>query len=286
MVLSGWRLLKETVQCWNVDRAPRMGAALAYYSLFSLAPLLLIVTGIAGMFFGEEETRARLLDRAREVISPAAADLLGESLASIRASGDSLRATLIGIALLFFGASGALVELVDDLNTIWKVPPRPGLGIWSVVRGRLVAFVIMLVMSVLLLAALVVSTTLHALERLLGDVTDAVPGGMLLWQGASLGVGFALVTLLFALLYKTLPDTKVPWGAALAGALFGALLYTPGKYLIGLYLGRGTLTSAFGAAGSVVVLLAWVFYTAQILLLGAELAAAYTRRSAARASVH
>jgi membrane protein len=271
-----WVMLKETASDWLEDRVPRMGAALAYYSVFSLAPLLLIAVAVAGMVFGEQAARRELHQQLAEAVGPATAaaaeDVLGES----HRSGRDVLGCVIGLAVLLFGASGFFVELQDVLNTIWKVKPRAGRGVWGVVRGRLVSFLIVAGAGLLLLVSVAVSTALSGLEQALGA---GVPGGGGLWRVVSLALSFGLETLVFMMIYKVLPDTSVGWRDVWVGAVITALLFNVGKYLIGLYLARGAVASAFGAAGSVIVVLVWVYYSSQIVLFGAEFTRVYARHA-------
>jgi membrane protein len=182
--------------------------------------------------------------------------------------------TVVGVVVLLFGASGVFAELQDALNTIWRVKPKPGQGIWGVVRDRLISFLVVLGTGFFLLASLVLSAVLNGVEN---AVSERLTGGAWLWWGVNAGVAFAVVAVLFAIIYKLLPDTNVGWRDVWLGALLAALLYSIGKYLIGLYLARGAVVSAFGAAGSVIVILTWVYYSAQILLFGAEFTRVYAR---------
>jgi len=262
-----WQMIRQTAQAWQQDKASRMAASLAYYSLFSLAPLLLIGTGIAGMVFGEETARKAVIDRLAASMGDMPAAALGEILQSAQESGGNTLFTALGFALLLFGASGVFLELQDTLNTIWKVPPRPGLGLLAEVRRRLLSFAIVLGGGLLLLALLAVSFLLVALANFLGpDFTES-------WfaKGLNLLLPLLMVTLLFAALYKLLPDAPVRWRDVWLGALLVALLYELGKYGLSLYLTYIFLHSAFGAAGSPLVILSWIYYSSLIFLFGAEL---------------
>lgn len=275
-----FQLLKETVQNWLADKAPRLGAALAYYSIFSLSPLLIIAIGIAGLVFGPEAARGEIVEQISQTVGEPVALALQSLLASTEKTGGATAATIIGIVLLLFGASGVFVQLQDALNTIWKVAPKPGLGIKEMVWDRLLSLGLVLTIGFLLLVSLVVSAGLQAL---VGFLTPAsLPGGAFLWQVISFLVSFGVLTLLLALLYKFLPDVHVRWRDIWIGAAMTALLFAVGKYLIGMYLGRGTTTSAFGAAGSLVVILIWVYYSAQIFLFGAEFIRAYAAKCGAK----
>jgi membrane protein len=264
-----WQMLRETADAWIDDKAFRMSAALAYYSVFSLAPLLLIAIGIAGLAFGEQAARGEVLDQVRDTVGDQTAAAIEQLLANAGHGGGGTLATTIGIVVLLFGASGVFVELQDALNTIWKVMPRPGRAVWVVIRERLLSFSVILVGGFLLLVSLVVSAGLEAAGSFLQSKV-ALPGGVGLWQVLNFALSFGLITLLFALIYKVLPDAEIAWRDVWTGALATALLFTVGKYAVGLYLGHSTLTSAFGAAGSVILVLSWVYYSSLTLLFGAE----------------
>jgi membrane protein len=262
-----WEILKKAGNSWLEDKASRMGAALAYYSVFSVAPLLLVALGITGVFFGERAAKKELHQQISETVGAPVAGAVEEILGNIHRSGSGVPGSVIGVAILLFGASGVFAELQDALNTIWKVTPQPGAGVWAVIRDRLVSFLVVVSSGVLLIASLVVSTAVVGFQEAL---RTGMPGGDWLWWLCNLVVSFGIVAILFALIYELLPDTTVQWRDVWLGAILAALLFTLGKYLIGLYLTRGAVTSAFGAAGSVIVLLVWVYYSSQILLFGAE----------------
>jgi membrane protein len=273
-----WQMLKETASAWIDDKAFRMGAALAYYSVFSMAPLLLIAIGIAGLVFGEQAARGEVLNQIRDTVGTQTATAIEEILAHAGQDGGGTWATIVGLAVLLFGASGVFVELQDALNTIWKVMPRPGRTVWEMVRERLLSFTVILGTGFLLLVSLILSAALAALGGVLKPAVS-LPGGAGLWQALNFGLSFGTITLLFAMIYQILPDAEIAWRDVWVGALSTALLFTLGKYLIGLYLGHSTLTSAFGAAGSVILVLSWVYYSSLILLFGAEFTRVYARHN-------
>jgi membrane protein len=262
-------VLKKAYNGWSEDKAPQQGASLAYYTIFSLAPLLLIATALAGFFFGEEAATGELLVELQRLVGEPAASAINGMLKNAREAGGG-GVTVVGLAILLFGASGVFVQLQDSLNTVWNVPPKQSSGIWGMVRDRLLSFTIVLGVGFLLLVSLVLSSVLTALNRFLPDA-----GSLPVWQVVNQVISFGVITLLFAMIYKYLPDAKVEWRDVWVGAAMTALLFTVGKYLIGLYLGRGSVTSTFGAAGSLVVVLVWVYYSAQILLFGAEFTYAF-----------
>lgn len=272
-----WQLLKETVHEWNADKAPRLGAALAYYTVFSIAPLLIIAIGIAGLVFGEQAARGEIGAQMEDTIGHPGAQAIQEMLANTHATGSCTWATVAGLVILLFGASGLFIELQDALNTIWKVTPKPGLGVGGMLRDRLLSFTVVLGTGFMLLVCLVISAALSAVVKFMTPA--ALPYGTHLWQAVNALVSLAFITLLFALIFKVLPDVKIAWRDVWVGALVTALLFTLGKFLIGLYLAQGSTTSAFGAAGSLVLVLLWVYYSSQILLLGAEFTRVYANRN-------
>ncbi|NPV07916.1 MAG: YihY/virulence factor BrkB family protein [Anaerolineae bacterium] len=280
---SLFSLLKDTYREWSEDNASMRAAAMSYYTAFSLAPLLVIAIAIAGIFLGRESVQDRLLAQAREVIGSEAAGLVEtmvERSDALRGA-SGLIASAIALATLLLGAAGVFQQLRQALNHMWGVAqPRRG-GIVGVIKQRLFAFALVLGAGSLLLLTLVASA---ALSLLTARLQNLVPGAEAIWQIGSLVLSFGLVTLLFALLYKLVPDAEVAWGDVWVGAAFTALLFIVGQYLIGLYLGRASVASAFGAAGSLIILLLWIYYSAQILFFGAEFTQVYAARRGSRAN--
>src|SRR5262249_53433307 len=275
-VVPAWELLKATFYAWNEDKASRLGAALAYYTVFSIAPLLIIAIGIAGLVFGKAAAKGEIVSQIEKTIGLPAAQAIEEMLRHTHATGQSTTTTICGVVILLLGASGVFVQLQDALNTIWKVTPKPGRGFVEMVRDRFLSFMVVLSTGILLLVSLVISAALAPLGKFL--TPDVLPGSTYLWQAVNNVLSLGLVTLLFALMYKVLPDARIAWSDVWIGALVTALLFTGGKYLIALYLGRSSMTSAFGAASSLVAILLWVYYSAQILLAGAEFTRVYACR--------
>lgn len=268
-------LIKETVKEWSEDKATRLAAALAYYTVFSIPPLLIIVLAIVGQVFDQEIAQQQLINQIIALIGPGG-DSVGTALEAIldnvgRPQG-SLIAIIIGIITLFFGASGVFGELHSALNTIWEVAPQPARGILGTIKDRFFSFTMVLGIGFLLLVSLLLSTMLSAL----GDFfTGLLPETIILMQVFNQVVSFGLITVLFALMFKVIPDVEITWREVWVGAAATALLFTLGKYLIGLYLGNSAVASTYGAAGSIIVILVWVFYSAQILFLGAEFTQVY-----------
>jgi membrane protein len=276
---SVWGLLKETAADWKEDKADRLAAALAFYTVLSLAPLVVIAVGVAGLVVGEEAARGQLSGQIAALVGPQAAPAVEGILANAHRPSTGVVSTAVGVAVLLTGASGVFGELQDSLNTIWEVTPKPGRGVWGVLRDRFFSFTMVLGVGFLLLVSLVVSAGLAAV----GDVlSSSLPGGEALWRAVNFVVSFGVITALFALIYKLVPDVKVRWGDVWVGAAVTALLFTLGKIGIGLYLGKSTVASAYGAAASVVVITIWVYYSAQILFMGAEFTQVYARRFGSR----
>jgi membrane protein len=271
-------LLRDTFTEWNADKAPRLAAALAYYTAFSLAPLLIVVIAVASLAFGQDAVRGRLDNQIQGLIGVQAADAVQEILANANQPTAGTLAGIIGIVTLVLGAGGVFHQLKDALNTMWGVPPPKG-GILTTIRAQFISFTMVLGIGFLLLVSLVVSAGLSAANDLFARL---LPGADFIAQLLNFVISFGVVTLLFAMIYKVLPDTEVKWGDVWMGAAVTALLFTIGKFLIGLYLGNSSVASGYGAAGSFVVLLLWIYYSAQILLFGAEFTQVYAKRRGSR----
>ena len=261
-------LVKEAVAAWSDDYAPSMGAALAYYTLFSIAPLLLIAVSIAGWIFGEDAARGRIFVELQGLLGNDAAQAVEALLSSVRRPAHGILATVVGSVALLIGAMSVFAELQDALDRIWRAPARTGrFNLWALLRARLLSFGMILGIGFLLVVSLIASAALAALGAWWSPAFGA---WTLLAEGLNSVLGFALVTVSFALIYKILPRVRIQWRDVWIGAAVTASLFTIGKFLIGLYVGRAAFASGFGAAASLVVLLAWVYYSAQIFLLGAE----------------
>ena len=267
-------LAKSAVSSWLDDYAPSMGAALAYYTVFSLAPLLLIVVSVAGLVFGEQAVRGELFGQLQGLMGVEAAQAVQGLLASASKPAHGVLGTAIGIAVLLFGATTVFGELQDDLDRIWRAPPRKGVGWWSLLRARLLSFGMILALAFLLMVSLVVGAVISALGKWWGPMFG---GWEVLAQLVNVVVGFGLTTAIFAIIYKMMPRVPVRWHDVWIGAVVTALLFTVGKFLIGLYIGKSGVASGFGAAGSLIVVFLWVYYSAQIFLLGAEFTSVYAR---------
>jgi membrane protein len=261
-------LFKRTFKRFVSKNTLEIGAALAYYTVFSLAPLLLLAISIAGLVFGEAAAQGRIDEEIESAVGPTVAKAVQEMVTNARQAGGA-GASIIGIVVLLFGAAGVFGQLQDSLNMIWEVPAKDTGGWWGLIRSRFLSFAMVLGIGFLLLVSLIVNTALSALSKYLA------PGETAVAQLLNQVISFAFITILFALIFKVLPDRKIAWNDVWIGAAFTALLFVVGKYLIGLYLGRGSVTSAYGAAGSLVVILLWVYYASQIVLFGAQFTQVY-----------
>lgn len=276
MWLQGWvGVCKQAIFSWLDDRAPTMGAAIAYYTVFSLAPILVLVIGVAGLAFGRAAAEGTLFAELADLVGPESAAAVQAMLRSASGTRSGIVATAVGIGTLIIAATAVLGELQSALNLIWKAPPTRGLGIWHMLRSRLVSLSVILVIGFLLLVSLVISTALAALSDYLDWI---LPGLATILHVAHLVLSFGFTTVLFAMMFKILPDKAVEWSEVWLGAAIASLLFTIGKHLISLYIGSSNIASTYGAAGALIIILVWVYYSVQIVLLGAEFAKAYTDR--------
>ncbi len=260
------------------DSAPQLGAALAYYTVFSLAPLILVLLAIVGVIFRNDPAGAwdKITEQMSYFLDQSAVQVVQNIAQQTSQPGKSTVATIIGIALALFGASGVFGQLQDALNTIWGVKAKPGRGIWGFLRNRFLSFA--MVGGILFL--LLVSLTLEGLLKTFSQsVQSALPGGIVVAIAAYLIFDFAVVVLLFAMIFKFLPDVKIQWRDVWIGAVMTAIFFGIGKWLLGLYLGSGAASSAYGAASSLITLLLWVYYSSQIVLFGAEFTQVYAARA-------
>ena len=268
-----WSALKTAVPGWWNDNLPRMGASLAYYTLFSLAPVLIIVIAVAGMVFGQEAVRGEVMGQVQGLLGRDGAQTVQSMLESAGTSSPNPVVMLAGIITFIVGATGAFLELQGALNSIWRATAKSsGSLLRDLILPRLMSFGLVLGFAFILLTALVISAALEALSSYIGS---QFPGASFFWHFLDLAISFGVITVLFALMFKLMPDAPVAWRAAWVGGLATAALFTAGKSLIGLYLGASSMTSTYGAAGSVMVILVWVYYSAQIVLFGAEFTRAF-----------
>jgi len=276
-------LVREAAASWSEDHAQSMGAALAYYTTFSIAPLLLIVISIAGLLFGVEAARGEIFAQLQGLMGDAGARTVQELLRSVNEPKQSAIATIVGLVTLLIGATSVFGELQDDLDRIWRAPARKaGGGLFKLLRSRLLSFGMILGIGFLLMVSLIASAAISALGKWWGPMFGH---WALLARVIDLAFAFAMTTAVFAMIYKIMPRVHIDWRDVWIGAAVTALLFSIGKVLIGLYIGRSSVTSGFGAAGSLVVLLLWVYYSAQIFLMGAEFTWVYAHRCGSRTSV-
>ncbi|HEX7185688.1 MAG TPA: YihY/virulence factor BrkB family protein [Thermoanaerobaculia bacterium] len=274
-----FNLLKETFKEWKDDDALQQGAALAYYTIFSIAPMLIVAIGIAGLVFEREAVQGQIVQQVQGLVGRQGAEAIQTMVVNAGRHESGLLATVIAFATILFGATGVFAQLQTALNHIWDVRPKPGRGIKGLLEARAAAFGMLLGIGFLLLVSLVVSTALAALDSYM---IGLLPGAEMILRAVSFVVSFAVITLLFAMIYRFLPDVKIAWRDVWIGAAATALLFTIGKYLIGLYLGNSSVASVYGAAGSLVVLLLWIYYSTQILFFGAEFTQVYARQYGSR----
>jgi membrane protein len=274
-----WSLLKEAATDWSHDRAPRLGAALAYYTVFSMVPLLIIIIAVIGMVFGQEAAQSSIMEQIRTLVGDQSAVALKEMIERANQPSTGILSTVIAIGTLLIGASAFFGELQAALNTVWGLEPKEGLGIWGFVKSRFLSLATVLGTAFLLLVSLVLSTALSALGTWFGGL---LPLPEFVLQAINVLLSFAVITGLFALIFKVLPDAHIAWRDVTIGAALTSALFTIGKFAISLYLGKSSVGSAYGAAGSLVILLVWVYYSAQILLYGAEFTQVYANRRGER----
>jgi membrane protein len=272
-----WSLLKDTALNWSNHKDARLGAALAYYSIFSIGPLVLIAVAVAGFFFGAEAVRGEVGAQLRGLLGDNGAKAIDGIIAGADKPKEGLFATIFGIGTLLFAAIGVVVQLKDALNTVWEVPASKSGGAWGFIRTYLVSLAGVLALGFLLLVSLLLTTALAAAGKFfqpwLPETAMQITGFV---------VSFGVITVLFAMMFKWLPDAAITWRDVWLGAAFTALLFEIGKFLIGLYIGKQGLESTYGAAASLVVLLIWVYYSSQIVLMGAEFTRAYALRHGSR----
>jgi len=268
-------LLKETFDEWNEDKASRLSAALAYYTIFSLAPLLIMAIAIAGSIFGEEAARGEIVGQIQGLVGKSGAEVIETAIENANKPATGTIASLISIVALLFGATGVFSQLRDALNTIWEVQPKPGLPVKGFIRQNILSFTMVLGIGFLLLVSLIISAVLAAINSYFSGL---LPGFDVMWRIGNFIISFGVTTLLFAMMFKFLPDAKITWGDVLIGAAITSVLFSIGRFLLGAYLGNGSFGSTYGAAGSLVVILAWVYYAAQILFFGAEFTQVYARK--------
>ena len=270
-----WHLLKEAAADWSHDRAPRLGAALAYYTVFSLVPFLVVVIAVIGLVFGQDAAQSAILGQISTLVGEQSAAAIKEMIQRADQPSTGLFATALAIATLLLGASGVFGQLQDALNTVWGVEPKEGRGVWGFIKDRFLSFVAVLGTGFLLLVSLILSSALAVVGKWFSGMLP-LPEAVL--ELLNFALSFLVITGLFALIFKVLPDAKIAWRDVWVGAALTAALFTVGKFALGLYLGKSNVASGYGAAGSLVLVLVWVYYSAQIMLYGAEFTQVYANR--------
>ncbi|MEI2607382.1 MAG: YihY/virulence factor BrkB family protein [Candidatus Promineifilaceae bacterium] len=272
-------LLKDAAKAFGEDKVSRLAAALAYYTLFSVAPLLVIAIGIVGLVIGGNNAQDQVVLQLEATAGPQVAEALTEMIGSVSRPSAGVAATVFGVLILMWGASQVLAQLKDAFNTIWKITPAPDAGIWFTIRQRIISLGMVLTVGFLLLVSLVLSAGVASVNGLL---VNTVPAFTMALPVLDWITSLLIMTPLFALIFRVLPDTPLTWGDVMVGGGVTALLFLLGKYLIGFYLANSGVTSAYGAAASLIILLLWVYYSAQLLFFGAEITKIYTYRFGSR----
>jgi membrane protein len=269
-------VFRDAFRHWQEAKAPRLGAAIAFYAVISLAPLLVLLLALVELVFGSQAAAGQLVKEIQGTVGRPVAEAIQGMLQNTHESGSLTTHTIVGVIVLIFGASGVFVELQDSLNTIWQVTPRPNRVILGVIRERFLSFVLLMCVGFLLLVSLAVTACLAALSRIWSP--EAIPGGAWVWQRLNFAVSFVAVSILFALILKVLPDAEIRWRDVWLGAVLTSLLFSVGKFALVLYLEHGNVTTGYGAAGSLVVVLLQVYYSSQIFLFGATWTRAWSDR--------
>ena len=269
-----WKLLKRTAVKWLNDNAPQLGAALAYYTVFSLAPLVLLLLAVIGIVFRNDPAGAwsKITEQMGYFLDKSAIQVIQDIARTAAAPGKSTLATIIGISLALFGASGVFGQLQDALNAIWGVKAKPERGIWRFLRARFLSFAMVAGVCFLLLVSLTIEALLKGFSHY---IQARLPGGLTIAVAVYLIFDFAVIVAVFGMIFKVLPDVRIHWRDIWVGAIITTLFFVIGKWVLGLYLGSGTAASAYGAASSLITLLLWVYYSSQILLFGAEFTQVY-----------
>ena len=272
-----WNFIIKVFDQWIEDKCPKLGAALSFYTIFSLSPLLVIVISIAGFIFGEEAARGEIVSQLQELVGKEGAMIVQTALKNTQYSAEGLKAIIISAITLLIGSTVVFIELQDSLNLIWKVKPKPGRNIAKVIKGlfidRFQSFAMVIATGFLLLVSLLVSALITAINKFLTDTLQSIP--LYLFDIADILISLMVILVLFVMVFKVLPDVNLKWKDVWLGALVTAILFVLGKFLIGIYLGESTLSSTYGAAGSLVIFLLWIYYSSQILFLGAEFTRVY-----------
>jgi membrane protein len=269
-----WKFLKRALEQWFADNPFEMAAALAYYTLVSLAPLVIILIAIVGLFFGNAAAENYIVGAIAGVMGEESAKAVQQTVYNATQEGSGYGATVVGVVLLLLGAGAVVGQLQQSLDRIWGVTAKSDIDWWAFIRARFLSYAMLLAIGFLLLVSLIVTTVLSAISKYLGDLLPALT---LVWPYVDLAASFILVTALFAMIYRILPDVHITWRDVAIGAALTSLLFSVGKFLIGLYLGRSSVAAVYGAAGSVVTILLWVYYSALIFFFGAEITQIYAK---------
>jgi membrane protein len=272
---SLWQVLKKSSALWFADNAFQHGAALAFYTIFAISPMFLIVTSLAGLWLGDEAAHRQVFVELGTLIGPESAEALRAVIAESDRPKAGIAASIVAGATLLIGTTTVFVQLQTSLNFLWKVKAKPGNVVIGFLKNRLLSFAMVLAMGFLLLVSLLLNAALAAMSAYFIGV---VPGIDAVWQAAGVALSFGITAVLFAMIFKYLPDVRIEWRHVIVGGLITAALFTAGKFLIGLYLGRSAVASTYGAAGSLVVVLLWVYYSSLILFYGAEITRVYAKR--------
>ena len=268
-----WSVLKTTFSEFMNDRVMKLCASLSYYTVFAMAPLLVIIISIAGVFYGDEAVRGEIFGQIRGLVGEASAAQIQEILKNIRLSGDNIWGTILGVIMLVFAASGVFAEIQDSINYIWALKAKPKKGLIKLIINRLLSFSMIVSVGFLLLVSLIINALMEILLRRLERMFE--DSAVWIMYGLNLIIVFAIITLLFSIIFRVLPDGKVAWKDTFVGAVFTALLFMIGKAGIGFYLGNSDISTTYGAAGSIIIILLWVYYSAIILYFGAEFTKVY-----------
>ncbi len=270
-----WFLLKNTVTSFMNDNAMKLSASLSYYTVFSLAPLLVVVISLLGIIYGKDAIEGQIYGQIHELIGKSAAIQIQETIKNISVSGDNTVGAIIGIGTLIFSATGVFIEIQDSINSVWSIKAKPKRGWFKYLKNRFLSFSLIISLGFLLLVSLVLSALMDLfskrLERIFSDFTVYIA------YGFNYLIVIGIITILFAIIFKVLPDGELRWKDALVGAAFTAFLFIIGKFLISFYLGKSDVGSTYGAAGSVIIILLWVYYSSIILFFGAEFTKVYAR---------
>jgi membrane protein len=267
-----WSVLQKAAADWIRDRAPRLGAALAYYTIFSMVPLLIVIIAIIGLVFGQEAAQSAIMEQISRLIGPQSAAAIKDMIQRADQPSTGIISTIIATVTLLAGAAGFFGQLKDALNTVWGIEPKAGRGIWGFVKDNFLSFATLLGTAFLLLVSLLLSTALAAIGKWFGQL---LPLPEVVLQTFNLLLSLVVITGLFALIFKVLPDAHIAWRDVWIGAALTSVLFTIGKFAIELYLGKSNVGSSYGAAGSLVLILVWIYYSVQILLYGAEFTQVY-----------